>query len=286
MESIVKLSLSVAVLFVGFSHALFAQCSDAGICVIGSKHAVLQHQLGASYLYAKGDKKSDLSTHSVQVEVNLQLFENSRLAILFPWSRISGRLGQTNGIGDLSVVWTQGVWGAPGDQLSLHAGGKFATGSANSGDLPQAYQTGLGTNDLLLGASYETEPWLIAFGYQFSRGRSSNAVTRLRRGDDLLARIGYKTAVEDLVVGLEMLAIKRLERSSVLDTATAARGNSFVEVPGSDQFQLDVLMTFSRPISEHVDIRGLVAVPIRNRSVNVDGLTRGLTVSLGLQYSL
>lgn len=281
-----RISFSVVLLFIASSYALFAQCSDAGVCVIGSKHIMLQHQLGASYILAKGDKKNELITHSVQVEVNLQLFENSGLGILFPWSRISGLLGQTNGIGDLTVVWTQSVWGTPGDQLSVQVGGKFATGNANSGNLPQAYQPGLGTNDLLLGASYDTEPWLFALGYQLSRGRSNNAVTRLKRGDDFLTRIGYKTVVENLVVGLEMLAIKRLEKSSVLDTTTAAGGSSFVDVPDSDKFQVNLLMTLSLPIPERFNLRGLVAVPLRNRSVNVDGLTRGLTLSLGVQYSL
>jgi len=263
----------------------YGQCSDAGVCVVGSRHALAGHRLSAGYAIGKSGKSDDLTIHSVQVEGDLQLFRDSRLTIRLPWSRTSGPLGSTSGVGDLTVVLNQTVWEVDGDQINVQIGGKFATGNANSSNLPQAYQPGLGTNDLLLGISYETEPWLFALGYQLSRGRSDNSITRLKRGDDMLARIGYKTHVDVLLVGLEVLAIKRLQESSVLDPAIAG-GSSFIEVSGSDQFQANMMATVSLPISERYGLRGLAAVPLRSRSVNVDGLTRSISLSIGIQYSL
>jgi len=207
------------------------------------------------------------------------------MTVRFPWSRISGPLGYASGIGDLTLLWSQTVWKVNADQVSVQIGGKFATGNANSANLPQAYQPGLGTNDFLFGVSYGTEPWLFAVGYQLSRGRSNNSITRLQRGDDLLARIGFTTHIDDLIVGLELLTIKRLQESSVLNPVNAA-GGSFIAVSGSDQFQANFLARVSLPLSEPYSLAGLAAVPLRSRSVNVDGLTRSITLSVGIQYAL
>ena len=282
---VMKIIIKVIALLMSCSYALFAQCSDAGVCVIGSKRTMPGHQLGASYVFGKSGKTDDLIIHSIQIEGGIQFFPHSRLVVLLPWSRINGPLGYASGLGDITVLWNQGVCEMLGNQLSVQIGAKFATGDANSSNLPQAYQPGLGTNDLLLGISYETEPWLFALGYQLSRGRSDNAATRLRRGDDLFTRIGYKTHVDDLIVGLEILAIKRLQKSSVLDPAVAG-GSSFIDVSGSDQFQANLLLTLSLPLSESFSLRSHIAVPLRSRRVNVDGLTRSVTLSVGVQCSL
>jgi hypothetical protein len=261
-----------------------AQCSDAGVCSIGSRHALLRHQVSARYVFGSSGKTDDLTIHTIQVEGTIQFLRDSRLSILLPWSRTNGPLGYASGIGDLAILWNQTVWGEAGNQLGVQIGGKFATGTTNAGNLPQAYQPGLGTNDLLLGITYETDPWLFALAYQLSRGRSDNAVTRLNRGDDVLARIGYTTHIEDLIVGLEVLAIKRLQESSVLDPAVPG-GNSFIAVSGSDQFQVNLLSTASLPLSDTFSLQGRAAVPLRSRSVNVDGLKRSLTLAIGVQYS-
>ena len=266
-------------------NVFYAQCSDAGVCVFGSRHAWVGHRISAGYAFGKSSRTDDLTIHSFQVEGDIQFFYDSRMTVRFPWSRISGPLGYASGIGDLTLLWSQTVWKVNADQVSVQIGGKFATGNANSANLPQAYQPGLGTNDFLFGVSYGTEPWLFAVGYQLSRGRSNNSITRLQRGDDLLARIGFTTHIDDLIVGLELLTIKRLQESSVLNPVNAA-GGSFIAVSGSDQFQANFLARVSLPLSEPYSLAGLAAVPLRSRSVNVDGLTRSITLSVGIQYAL
>jgi len=265
-------------------NTLLGQCSDAGVCSVGSGNAVSGHHIGASYVLGKSGKTDDLTIHSIHLEGGIQLSPDSRLTILLPWSQTHGPSGTASGIGDLTILWNQAVWGDNGNTINAQVGGKFATGEVNSGDLPQAYQPGLGTNDLLLGLTFEANPWLFAAGYQVSRGRSSNQITRLKRGDDALARMGYTAEVNDLTVGLELLLIKRLHTSSVLDTSVA--GGSFIDVSGSDQFQANILSSVSMPLSESFSLRGLVAVPLRSRDINIDGLTRSFTVGLGLKYSL
>lgn len=274
----------VCILFV-FAPALYSQCSDAGVCSIGSQHRLLGHSFSAGYVFGKSSKSDDLTFHSFHVEGSIRVLEDSRLSIVLPWSSASGPLGKASGIGDLTILWSQIVLQNDARQLSVQIGGKFATGNADLGNLPQAYQPGLGTNDLLLGISFDTEPWLFALGYQLSRGRSSNAATQLKRGDDLLARVGYKTRVDDFTFGLELLAIKRLQEASIVSPSAQITG-SFVSIPGSDQFQVNVLGTASMALSESYSLRFLGAVPLRSRPVNVDGLTRSITLTIGLHYAI
>ena len=170
-------------------------------------------------------------------------------------------------------------------QLNVQVGGKLATGEVNAGNLPQAYQSGIGTNDLLLGLSYSYDSWNAALGYQYSRGRSDNRSTRLKRGDDLLMRLGYNAPIASMTAGVEVLAIKRLEESSVFAFTTQS-GDAFISIPKSDQFQINLLGRFSFPLEEGVSLRSLIAFPILKRDINVDGLTRALTLSIGLQTTL
>ena len=267
------------------SHAVFAQCSDAGICVIGSHGQEVHHQVAARYVFGKSGNEDGLTFHSVEVEGRFEVFSGSQIAAVLPWSRIDGPLGNASGLGDLKILWDQNLSRDADYELSAQVGAKLATGISNAASLPQSYQPGLGTNDLLLGMSYKIQQWRFAVGYQLSRGRSDNALTRLRRGDDLLVRTGYERNFEKLAVGLEALAIKRLHRSSVLDTS-ATGGGAFIDVPGSDQFQVNLLATAMLPLSDAFSVRAYVAFPLRNRDVNVDGLTRSISLSLGLQTSI
>lgn len=277
-----KRFLFIIALFLASSpHVLYTQCSDAGVCVVGARDVSIGHRISAGYTYGKSGKADDLTFHSIQLDGDIQLSHDSRMTARLPWSRTIGPLGHTSGIGDLTLVWNQIVWEVDTDQLSVQAGAKLATGSSNAANLPQSYQPGLGTNDLLFGLSYRSAPWLFAVGYQLSRGRSDNAIIRLQRGDDLLARIGYEMHIDDFVLGLEILTIKRLQESSVLGP-----GSSFIAVSGSDQLQVNLLAKWSLPISEQYGVAGLAAVPMLSRSVNIDGLTRSVTLSIGLQYTL
>jgi hypothetical protein len=264
---------------------LSAQCSDAGVCVIGSGGEQSSNILGARYVFGSSGKPDELTVHSVEVEGSVSLSSSATISIHVPWVHISGPGGAVNGVGDITALWSQRVLDSPAGKLFTQLGGRIATGKSNAGHLPQAYQPGLGTNDLLLGILYETDPWSFAIGYQLSRGRSDNAVTRLKRGDDLLARIGFQTRIDTLALRLEILGIKRLQRSSVLDTR-APENETFMEVPESDQFQINLLATLMLPVSERVGLRASVAVPVLERKVNIDGLKRSITISAGVQVAL
>ena len=263
-----------------------SQCSDAGVCSIGGMereelpiHVALGYGFGAS-----GDP-DDITFHGVQLEAGALVLPGSRLTVQVPWVAVDGPLGSASGIGDVTVLWDQRILGDYRGWLSLQVGGKFAAGAVNEGDLPQAYQPGLGTNDLLLGIAYTYDSWLVAVGYQLVGGRSDNEITRLERGDDLLGRIGYSTNYEEFDLGLEMLAIKRLSESSVRSPLYPAE-DVFVTVPDSDHFQVNILGTASYPLGHRLRLNLLAALPLLQRDVNLDGRKRALTLGIGARYRL
>lgn len=279
-----KIHRATALFLLGWpltSSPVSSQCSDAGVCAIGSKRSALHHEIGIGYTYGKSKADDGLSFNTVQLDAMVHVLPDSRISMAVPWTRISGPSGSVSGVGDLSLFLNQTVLSDDVGALSLQMGAKFATGPSNSGNLPQAYQPGLGTNDLILGAAYETDPWLFALGYQYSRGRSNNAVTQLKRGDDLLVRAGYRHEFDEFTASAEVLAINRLDRSSIVVPGS----NVFVEVPESDQFQVNILGRVSYPLGDY-SVQSLVAFPILNRKVNLDGLTRSFTFSVGIQREL
>ncbi len=266
-------------------HSAYSQCSDAGVCSIGSQQPAVSHQVGVSYTYGRSSASDDLTFHGVALEGNFHLHQDTRLAVTLPWSAQSGPRGSTSGLGDVIVVLDHILLRSMPGQLNGQIGGKLSTGEVNGGDLPQSYQSGLGTNDLLLGLSYSYDSWNAALGYQYSRGRSKNRQTRLKRGDDLLVRLGYNTSLAPVTAGFEVLAVKRLEESSVYAFTTPS-GDVFALIPKSDQFQINLLGRFSLPLHEGYSLQSILAFPILKREINIDGLTRAFTLSIGLHVTL
>lgn len=260
-----------------------AQCSDAGACVIGHRLQSPKHQVGVTYVFGKSGKNDDLTFHTGRLEGDFSLLERSRLSFEIPYSSQSGSLGTVSGIGDPIIVWNQTLYREMVSTLLLHLGLKLSIGDANSGNLPQAYQSTLGTSDVLVGFTYEYDAWSASVVYQLSRGRSDNNLTRLRRGDDILARAGYRFDLQEAQIAGEILAIKRLEESSVRNLAST-RPDDFVDVPKSDQFQINLQGRLLYPLGERYNLQILAAIPLLKRDVNIDGLKRSFSFSLSLSH--
>src|SRR5690349_6151720 len=182
------------------SVSVYSQCSDAGICTLG-KHYLKEHKpntgsVSIGYIYGTSGTDPDvngslnnLSYGTVKLEADINVLKNTRLNIGFPYTFVTGPLGDNNGAGDLTLAFTRSFKIENIHTLSFSLGGRLATGNVNSSDsLSQRYMPGLGTNDLIIGASYEYQNYYFGIGYQKPFGRSRNYITRLKRGDDVLVR--------------------------------------------------------------------------------------------------
>ena len=281
---IVRASIVFLILVVTGTSA-FSQCSDAGVCAIGNDEPESQFSLSADLVYGKSKPEDDIRYSSLRIAANLRLSEALGISATLPYNRQTGPLGTVNGVGDLTLLLIQGLTEKPGSRLSLQAGVRVATADVNAGGLPQRYQSGLGTTDILLGMEYSAGSLTVAAGYQVSRGRSANSVDRLKRGDDVMLRGGYRMDAGALAIHGEVVLVKRLGLSSVRDTSVAGQ-ETFVDLPGSDQLQINLIARPTYQISRILVIEAYVAVPLLNRKVNVDGLTRVLTLGAGIKILL
>lgn len=263
-----------------------AQCSDAGICQMGlflEEESILKNNLGLRYSYGYSGKDDDIQYSSAILSGNSFLLDNTSISFLLPYNSQSGPLGKVRGIGDLIVSVTQNFQLNEASNIALSLGGRFATGDANKDpDLPQQYQSSLGSNDLLLGVQYNLNEIQLGMGYQVAGSRNNNAITRLERGDDFLLRGGYYFGIDNLSITPQLLVIKRLSESSVLDTTSTEE--NFVYVEGSDQLQINFLLNAEYKFTKSTGLVFEFAFPFLKREVNVDGLTRALTLSLGLLW--
>jgi len=213
---------------------------------------------------------------------DLKLFDDIRLLFDLPYSSQSGMLGSVHGLGDLSLLLSYPIIKGQDSKLSIQGGVKLVTANVNSRNLPQSYQSGLGTNDVLLGINYSFDNFLLSAAYQISRGRSKNEFDRLKRGDDIMFRGGYFNSSGEIKYSAELIALKRIHLSSVVDPINPSH---FIDFPGSDQFQIDLMTKMSYPIFSNFNLEAAFAIPFLERKINVDGLTRAFTISIGGFYS-
>ena len=274
-----------------FTGDLFSQCSDAGICILGKKHesSMEMHNSFLSLAYYLGSSGTsafdgdNITYNSFKFGGEFQVFRAARIGFGIPYSFNTGVLGSASGIGDLSLYWTYNLPLTHTHSINFQLGAKLSTGKTNTVDsLPQSYMPGLGTNDLLVSAGYSTKNFGISVGYQKPFGRSNNDVTRLKRGDDLLFRVGYFQEFNKLSVKAEVLTILRMQESSIQDPLSLTE--SFITIDGSNETQVNLLGEVSYAVSDELVLTGNVALPLLKRDYNLDGLRRNFTFSAGVSY--
>lgn len=275
-----RLILTLA--FTAAAHLVAAQCSDAGLCLIGDATAHddhgTQHTAGLTYrLGATGDD-TNLVVHRLELDAHLALADRTSLRLRVPFQNADGDLGSTSGLGDALILVTQQLSTNEEWQLALTAGARLSTGDDNAEpDLPQAYQPGLGTTDVIVAASARHQAWSFAVGYQLVEDTfTDNELTPIHRGDDVYAQVARRLRAGALELTAELQAIQRL-------AATDLRrpGDEIVAVGDSDKLQVNIGLEAARSLGETVDLTAGVAIPLISRDQNIDGLQRGLTLSVG-----
>jgi len=107
---------------------------------------------------------------------------------------------------------------------------------------------------------------------------------KLKRGDDLLLRGAYSLAFGEVSITPQLLFIKRLSKSSIVDFNSPAE--KFIEVDKSDQTQLNLLTVLEYDFDGIYSLVGEFAIPFIKREVNVDGLKRVFSASVGVKFSI
>ncbi len=291
-----------AALFFSLTASLYAQCSDAGVCILGKKHQTDSKKtintVSLGYRFGTSGKDPDISAipndfgfnndlifNSVYLDADLAVSPKSRLGLSIPYTVTEGPLGHNNGLGDLSVLYSYSFVIKKKHNLTISVGGKASIASVNTSDsLPQRYMPGLGTNDLIAGATYSIDGYSLSLAYQKPFGRSANFISRLKRGDDFLFRTGYTQQFNKLFVKAEILTILRIQKSNVLSSVDSNGTESYVDIEGSNEPQVNLLASVGFMASKNIQITIDAAIPFLNRDYNIDGLKRSFTAGASVGY--
>jgi len=276
--------LVIIFFFIPFYY-LTAQCSDAGVCSIGG-HVTESNKnsFSVSYNYGYSGSIDDIKYQSINFSSKLFINDKSYISLFLPLGKQSGPLGSTSGLGDLIAIYNYQIINNDDLNMFLSGGLKIATSSFNKNNLlPQAYQSGLSTNDILAGISFMISDLNFSAGYQIAGSRNTEVFPELKRGDDLLIKGAYQFTFSDLQVQIEILYIKRVCKSSVI--AYNGLSNQYYDIVGSDQGQLNLQLVGSLPLNENANLFGSFALPFIDRKINVDGLTRKFSVEFGASYN-
>lgn len=294
MKKLIVLIFTLLIL-INYSVIINAQCSDAGVCSVGG-HSMEQENrslfhISASYKYGLGGKDVYLTTdevvkyHSFQIGLQYNVLEKTSLQLSIPYNIQSGPLGDVSGIGDLLFSVTQNLYLNENSGINLSVGAKLATGDDNKNNLPMAYQSGLGSNDFLFALNYTYDKVGFGLGYQLAGKRNDNLL-KLKRGDDLLVRASYNLNFDNITIVPQILFIKRLEKSNMVNLLSMAPTETYFDVDKSDQTQLNLLVLANYKLNNNFTLFTDLAVPFIKREVNVDGLTRAFSASVGVKFSI
>lgn len=281
----------ISILFININS--YSQCSDAGVCSFSEyieKETAAPFDLSLGYSYGYSGKDDDISYSSIKFGGSYHFLDEASFNFSIPFNIQSGPWYNYNvhGIGDLlfnlrySLKFDE-------SRLSLSAGMRLSTAHDHKSYFFQPYKSGLGTNDILFGVDYLFSNFLIGAGYQIAgkRGDDIKNILVVERGDDLLLRAGWFYDIDRFSINPQLLFIKRLSESNVLEPGDhgAIGFLEYVDVPGSDQSQLNLLVNAAYNVNENYSHFIEVAVPFLKRDVNVDGLKRTFTISTGLSFS-
>ncbi len=263
---------------------LFAECADAGLCRLSppSIQADGSWTVGLTLGQAAGSSEENVIYRNVTASLGWRSSFGLRLGGDLPVIDLHGRAGSASGLGDAIIRAEQRLVQRTWGELAFQVGARLPTGDDNANPgLPQGYQTGLGPTDLLVGLGWSWSDWSAGLGYSQSGGANALIGTELQRGDDLALRAGWHPSLarmgglDGLIAGTELIAIRRLEDSTLLGSGGR------ISAGDGGQTQVNLRLSAAWSINRKWTVETTAVIPLRERPVDVDGLTRRYAIEFG-----
>jgi hypothetical protein len=289
--------LSVIIVWDSYSQG----CSDAGFCTMGamkpdqnySKRLNLRVR-SIEYNFYRGLSNITPVIFAHTIEVNTSINNNSTLQFKLPYMIVEGNLGNTSGLGDISLSYTKFIKVYKGGQINGTLGVKIPLGNSDvadgTRDFPMYYQPSLGSFDIIAGGSWINSKWLLATGLQVALTangnefryeewpdypdqeylRKNNLATQLKRGTDVMFRVerNFRFVNFNFTVGL--LPIYRITKDQILDEQTG----EYVKVDKTTGLAMSGLFSGGYSFNAKNAIKLILGYKITDRKENPDGLTR------------
>ncbi len=299
MIIIKRLILLITISFI-FNATYSQGCSDAGACSVESlnfdspeinsdKHL----NLNIEQSFGLGEKFVFISQTTAGIQYKLS--RQTLLEMRVPFMYINGNMGSTSGVGDVLLSLNQRIVSNEKHILSAIIGSRIKTNDANksfnNNPLPMAYQTSLGTYDIILGAYYRHSMWDFYLAYQHSFNRNENSYlhplnesndsklyyesNKLKRGDDLYfrARHFFNLKNKNQII-INSLLIYRIQQDVI-----QKNGND-VKLPGSEGLTVNLAIAYSTKMKKNRKLEYTLAFPVMDKDYRSDGLTRNVVIGI------
>ena len=283
-------------------------CSDAGFCTMGAMKPdqSFSRQINfklrsVEFSFYRGTSTLTPIIYSLTADLNFGISEKLGVQVKMPYQWVEGRLGNTEGAGDISVSLTQTLFRNNSLDLNATLGAKIPTGNStltadNGLVLPMYYQTSLGSYDIVGGVSLLTKKWLLAFGYQQALTANENTYrygewvrapdreyissydvgVGLKRGIDLMLRVEHSVRFINWGLSFGLLPIYRITPDEGLIEAREDAGE--IKTTG---LALSYLTGINYQFNTTSSVKALYGYKLIDRKTNPDGLTRDDVFTMG-----
>lgn len=302
----------LVVLLVSFTlpNVLGQGCSDAGFCTMGAmkpdqnfSRKINFKLRSAELVYYRGNSTLTPVIHSMTADLNFGFNARTSFQVKIPYQWVTGRLGDTEGLSDISISATRNIFRSSQFDLNLTIGGKIPTNtsnakSANNLTLPMYYQTSLGSYDIIAGLSLLSKKWLFAIGYQQALTANENDFTwgewvrfpdkeylgeydvgiGLRRGIDLMFRAERNFRYSNYSFNVGILPIYRITADQGL--LRTRENGARIETTG---LALSTLGGFTYHFNVSSSVKIIYGYKLIDRNTNPDGLTRDDVLTIAYQ---
>ena len=317
MKLTLLISTTILLLLLNATSVLSQGCSDAGLCSFNMvEHDStgtdeMHYTLGLSNTIGVGDESVLINSTGVEFGAN---YSDFGIVAKIPLTFASGTLGQTNGLGDLTVLLSSKLYSEENLSLSVAGGVKMATNKAdlrNEDDLsmPMVYQTSNGTNDVIFLLAANIDDWVVSTGLQIPLNRNENSFIEnsalvepipgfsdeyylnwknyqssknFKRGSDVMLKIEkYFNVQNDLKLMAGILPVYRLVESIYEDYKV-----NDITIMNSDGLTLNIIAGLNYKVTEKHTFGLNIGFPVVTREIRADGLTRAMVANVDFKFEL
>jgi len=305
-------SILIFLISINIQNSYSQGCSDAGFCTMGAMRpnqhyskGILKKLKTVELTTYTGITKFNDRVNSLTFDMNFALNQKMTLQAKCPYFYVNGPLGQTQGIGDISLAFTHYLTAIKNLQFNGTIGTKIPTNQSNKTNselnpLPMYYQSSLGTYDVIVGLSAISSKWLLALGYQQALNANGNEflwgawknstlsslaqtyprAKDLKRGKDVMFRIERNVRFSRFNSYLGLLFIQRI----TADKFTHPTFGENTQDNDSKGLALTALAGVGYAFSVKNTIKGMFGYALVQRKVNLDGLTRDNVATISYEY--
>ncbi len=275
-------------------------CSDAGMCTVNGLDPGFGEKQNKSIVKVStifGLGEQNVFHADLEVSAEYGTFKNQYLQIRMPFRTTIGNLGTVSGLGDMVVSLKQDIKNWENGKLVAVAGVKLPVNDANKNldgnPLPMAYQTSLGTYDIIIGAGGNYKTWYFSFGYQHSFGNNLNEFLHsdlnpqyfnnyqesfhLVRADDIMLRVEKQFTFKKSKLMVGALPIYHLGNDKIRNGE---------EVPNSYGLTFNMNAKLDMAINDYWNITYTLAAPVIDKENRPDGLTRSFVAVVSFTRQL